>query len=401
MHISAKDGGVRRSAALGLLLAGALWLATGATDAHAAKPLHKLDRQLHSLVGLVVAGPDGALEEGPTGASALVQRGDRVDFLRAGVADISTGRPIRRNDHLRTASTGKTFSGAVALQLVDDGSLSLDSTIGKVLPGQPAAWAAVTLRQLLQHTSGVPSYTKAPGWQAYVGMNLEREVSVTPEFLLGFVADQPLEFPPGSAYKYSNSDNLLIGLMAEAATGQTYKELLRKLVFSPLGLKETSVPTGLRIPPPYVHGYDLAPPAPPEDVTGLFDPSLVGAAPGGMISTPVDLNRFIRAYASGRLIDKSTKVQQRSFIRGAAGEPPGPGQNSGGLALFRYKTDCGTVLGHTGNFPGYTVFIAATPNGRRSVVVSATEQLAEDAKPEIFEEMLHTFNLGACAALGR
>ena len=189
--------------------------------------------------------------------------------------------------------------------------------------------------------------------------------------------------------------------MAEAAIGQTYKDLLRKLVFSPLGLKETSVPSGLQIPPPYVHGYDLAPPAPPEDVTGLFDPSLVGAAPGGMISTPADLNRFIRAYASGRLIDKGTKVQQRSFIRGAAGEPPGPGQNSGGLALFRYKTDCGTVLGHTGNFPGYTVFIAATPNGRRSVVVAATEQLAEDAKPEIFEQMRRTFRLGVCAALGR
>ena len=202
--------GVRRWAALALVLATLLWLAAGATDAHAAKPLHKLDRQLHSLVGLVVAGPDGALEQGPPGASALVQRGDRVDFLRAGVADIKSGRPIRRNDHLRTASTGKTFSGAVALQLVDDGSLSLDSTIGEVLPGQPAAWAAVTLRQLLQHTSGVPSYTKAPGWQAYVGMNLEREVSVTPEFLLGFVADKPLEFlrdPPTSTRTRTTSSS--------------------------------------------------------------------------------------------------------------------------------------------------------------------------------------------------
>jgi D-alanyl-D-alanine carboxypeptidase len=189
--------------------------------------------------------------------------------------------------------------------------------------------------------------------------------------------------------------------MAEAASGQPYDQLLRELVFSPLRLKQTSVPSGLTIPRPYVHGYDVAPPAPPEDVTGLFDPSLVGAAPGGMVSTPVDLNRFIRAYASGRLIDRSTKLQQRSFIRGAAGEPPGPGHNSGGLALYRYQTNCGTVLGHTGNFPGYTVFIAATRNGRRSVVVSATEQLAEDAKPRIFKQMRRAFRLGACAALRR
>jgi D-alanyl-D-alanine carboxypeptidase len=229
------------------------------------------------------------------------------------VADVKSGRPIRRNDHLRTASTGKTFSGAVALRLVDEGSLSLDSTIGETLPELPAAWGAVTLRQLLQHTGGVPDYTKSPAWQAYVAAHLHQAVSVPPEFLIGFVAGQPLGFTPGSSYRYSNTDNVVIQLMAEAATGQTYKELLRKLVFSPLGLTQTSAPSGLQIPSPYVHGYDLSPPAPPEDVSGLIDPSLVAAGPGGMVSTPVDLNRFIRAYASGRLIDRSTKLSAASF----------------------------------------------------------------------------------------
>jgi hypothetical protein len=89
-----------------------------------------------------------------------------------------------------------------------------------------------------------------------------------------------------------------------------------------------------------------------------------------------DLNRFIRAYASGRLIERSTKLEQRSFIPGCGGEPPGPGQNSAGLALYQYETNCGTVLGYAGNFPaGYTLLIAATPNGRRSTVVFANEQL--------------------------
>jgi D-alanyl-D-alanine carboxypeptidase len=124
---------------------------------------------------------------------------------------------IKRNDPLRTASTAKAFSGAVALQLVDDGSLSLDSTIGEVLPDQPAAWAAVTLRQLLQHASGVLT-TKSPAWQAQAGTN--PQATVTPEFLLGLVANKPLEFTPGSRYEYSNSDNLIIGPMAEAVTGR-------------------------------------------------------------------------------------------------------------------------------------------------------------------------------------
>ena len=298
---------LRHLALLALLLALA-----GAADAHAGDRLDKLDRQLHKLV---------RLGEGPPGASALVQQKGKVDFLRAGVADLEGGRPIHRNDHLRTASNGKAFSGAVALQLVDDGSLSLDSTIAAVLPDQPAAWGAVTLRQLLQHTSGVPSFPTSEAWQDFVRMN--PGASVTPQFTLGFVANEPLLFPPGSTYKYSNSDNLLIGLMAEAVTGRPYAELLQELVYSPLGLKQTSLPSVVEMPRPFVHGYDIAPPAPPDDISEALNPALFWAA-GGMVSTQTELNRFIRAYASGRLIERSTKLQQRSFIPGYGGEPPGP-----------------------------------------------------------------------------
>ena len=188
--------------------------------------------------------------------------------------------------------------------------------------------------------------------------------------------------------------------MAEAASGRAYGELLQELVFSPLGLKGTSLPSEVELPRPYVRGYDVSPPAPPEDISELLNPSLFWAS-GGMVSTSVDLNRFIRAYASGRLIERSTKLQQRSFIPGKGGEPPGPGHNSGGLALYEYETSCGTVLGHAGNFPGYTQFIAATPNGRRSVVVFATEQLAEDTKPEVFTQLRKAFRLATCAALPR
>jgi D-alanyl-D-alanine carboxypeptidase len=366
-------------------------LALGAftANAHAGKRLDQLDRQLHKLV---------KLGEGPPGASALVQRKGKVDFLRAGVGDVESGRPIQRNDHLRTASNGKAFNGAVALQLVDDGSLSLDSTIAEVLPDQPAAWGAVTLRQLLQHTSGVPNFPNSEAWQEFVRMN--PQAAVTPEFTLGFVANEPLAFTPGSRYEYSNSDNLIIGLMAEAVTGRPYDELLQELVFSPLKLKQTSLPSEAELPPPFVHGYDIAPPDPPEDISEALNPALFGAS-GGMVSTQTELNRFIRAYASGRLIERSTKLEQRSFISGYGGEPPGPGQNSAGLALYRYDTSCGTVLGHAGNFPGYSQFIGATPNGRRSAVVFASEQLAENAKPDVFKQLRKAFRLAACAALPR
>jgi D-alanyl-D-alanine carboxypeptidase len=184
----------------------------------------------------------------------------------------------------------------------------------------------------------------------------------------------------------------------EAAFGQSHDKQLHDFVFSELELERTSLPTGLAIPEPYVRGYDNTPPNPPEDISEVINVQQVGAA-GAIISTPVELTRFVRAYASGKLITRGLRYQQRASPSAQQGEPPGPGQNSGGLALYRYRTDCGLVLGHTGNFPGYTTLMIATPNGRRSAVVTVNEQLAENARPETFEHLHRVFELAACAAL--
>jgi D-alanyl-D-alanine carboxypeptidase len=141
----------------------------------------------------------------------------------------------------------------------------------------------VTLRQLLQHTSGVPNYTKSPAWQAQAAT--DPQATVTPELLLGLVANEPLGFTPGPRYEYSNSDNLIIGLMAEAVTGRAYEELLQELVYSPLGLKRTSLPSVVEMPRPYVRGYDVAPPDPPVGHHRGYQP-LTGVGVGGEWSPP-------------------------------------------------------------------------------------------------------------------
>jgi D-alanyl-D-alanine carboxypeptidase len=338
------------------------------------------------------------IKGGPPGVSVVLVRGNREKFVEAGVADVDTGKPFTRRKHMRIASVSKAFSGAVALSLVDQGLLSLDDTIASRLPSLPAAWGSVTLRQLLGHTGGVPSYTTDPAFQQYFGEHLHGDITLLE--LVDFVRDKPLEFTPGTGYHYSNTDNIIIALMAEAATGTPYVDLLRQEVERPLGLRETDLPRGFKIPKPLIRGYDTLPKI--EDLTECCSMAFVSAS-GGIYSTPHDLTRFTRGYVGGELFGGATRSAQFSFVEGGSSEPPGPGKNSGGLALFRYETRCGTVFGHTGNFPGYTQFTAATRNGKRAVTVSVNRQLAPDAPGkkavQVFKTLRRDYTLAVCALL--
>lgn len=321
---------------------------------------------------------------GPPGLIAVLQKDGETRVVRAGVADLATDRRPEPDDHMRIASTAKAFSAAVALSLVDRHALHLDDTLGRRLPRLPKAWHRVTLRQLLNHTSGLPDFSRSEEFLKIVTADPRHHFDS--RRLLDFVADQPLGFKPGSRYVYSNSDNIAVALMAEAVTGTPYEKLLRTLVYRQLGLRDTSLPQRYRMPEPYLHGYDVAPPSPVEDVSEILSASGVWAS-GGIISTPADMTRFVRGYAGGALYGRSSVLrEQRSWIAGAS-EPAGPGANMAGLGIFRYATRCGVVLGHTGNFPGYTQLIAATPDGRRSLTFSVTSQINQAQAPEQLKRM--------------
>jgi D-alanyl-D-alanine carboxypeptidase len=358
--------------------------AQAATGADAA-----LDRALRELV---------AMRGGPPGVIAIVQRGTRLKVHRFGVADLSNDRQIRIDDHMRIASVSKAFSGAAALSLVSKGVLALEDTIDERLPSLPKAWHKVTLRQLLNHTSGVPDYFADPRCQKAV--QAHPRTSPRPRELLSFVEDEKLDFKPGRRYKYSNSDNIIVGLMIQAATNSSYQSQLEKLVFGPLGLSETSLPVGVQLPEPFIHGYDNDPSQqPPEDLSEILAAGWAWAS-GGIVSTPADLNRFIRGYVGGRLFGSKIRSQLRKVIEGGSSDPPGPGTNAAGLAIFRYRTRCGTVWGHTGNFPGYTQFAAASSDGRRSVTVSVNARHTQTAGvPSVFKALRRAEALAVCAAL--
>jgi D-alanyl-D-alanine carboxypeptidase len=334
--------------------------------------------------------------QGPPGLLMLVHRPGGDELYRAGVADTRTGAPLRRGDHIRIASVAKTFNGAVALSLAARGELSLDQTVAAGLPGLLPLAGPVTLSQLLQHTGGVPEYIRSKAF----GKRLSKDPAAyfSPRQLLGFVDHEPLEFTPGSRYRYSDTDNIVAGLMAEAASGSSYESLLAALVYKPIGLRETSLPRTVAMPRPFVHGYDVVPGKSPEDVSELINPAGAWAS-GGIVSTPAELGRFIRAYVGGRLFDSTVRAAQFQFRHGSS-SPPGPGANSSGLSLFRYETPCGAVFGHTGSFPGYRLFAAASEDGSRSVVFVANAQIVPGAGSQrVSDAMRRVQRLAVCRAL--
>lgn len=303
---------------------------------------------------------------GPPAVATLISRGGRNEFLAAGTA--GGGLRPAPNLHFRIASVAKAFNSYAAIKLAGSG-LSLGTTLGQSIPGVLPAAEAVTLRQLLQHTSGLAEYIQAPAFGELLGADPTRYFS--PTELTGFVRDAPLEFTPESKYHYSDTDNIAAGLMEEKASGIPYEKLLGQRVFKPLGMRESSLPRTQKMLRPFLHGYDVEPGKKPEDVSELLSASGAWAS-GGIISTPLDLSRFLPSYVP-TVLGASRKAG--IAFRPGSSSPPGPGKNSAGIGIFRYQTGCGTVYGHTGSFPGYRVFVAATANGKRSVVFVASSQI--------------------------
>ncbi len=379
----ARTPGIRSIAVPGAVVA--LGLLVPAAGAQAGSAERSVERQLERIV---------AADGGPPGAIATLHRNGRTTVLRAGRADVRRAGAPRATDHMRIASVSKAFSGAVALHLVDEGLLGLDDTIGQRRPDLPAAWAAVTVRQLLQHVSGVPDYTRSKAFARQ--FSTAPRAVVRPLTLIDWVADQPLEFSPGARYRYSNTDNIVVALIAEAVTGKTYEQLLREVVFRPAKLRRTRLPTAIRVPRPLIRGYVTEPGEQPEDVTTALSPSGAWAS-GGILSTPADLGRFIRADLGRRFFGAAQQREQLRFRPGSS-SPPGPGRNAAGLALFRYTTRCGTVYGHTGSFPGYTQWIAATRDGKRSVTTTFN---ASDPSDRTLRRIRRAQTAAVCAVLRR
>jgi D-alanyl-D-alanine carboxypeptidase len=365
-------------------LAGLLVASTASAKFRGA-PNSKLQKALDA----IVASPGG-----PPGISVLIDRGAHTEFLQAGTAAVGNKRPPTPFDAFRIASVSKGFNAYLAAKLVDDGTLSIETTLAERIPGVLPAAEGVTLRQLLQHTSGLADYIRAPAFVK--GFLADPTAYLSPLQLTGFVRDEPLAFAPGSQYHYSDTDNIAAAMIEEKASGLSYEQLLQRQVFRPSGMRNSSLPITTKMPRPFMHGYDVEAGKKPEDVSELINPAGAWAS-GGIVSTPLDMARFARRYVPEVL---ATATVEGPFRVGSS-SPPGPGKNFAGLGIFRYRTGCGTVYGHTGSFPGYRILLAASVDGRRSIVFVANAQIVPgQGSPKVAKAITGAQARAVCRALG-
>jgi D-alanyl-D-alanine carboxypeptidase len=266
----------------------------------------------------------------------------------------------------------------LVLQLVAEGKLRLDDTVERWLPGVLPTSQGITIRQLLNHTSGLYDYTDALLTGPADVLNI-RWRTWGPKELVQLATAQPPLFEPGAQWSYSNTNYILLGLVAQRVTGRQYGAEVERRIIRPLNLRDTSLPgTSPVIRGPHAHGYlptIVDGQVLPVDITE-FNPSAAWAA-GEIISTAADLNRFFAALAGGRLLGEA---ELREMITPAA-----PAEDYG-FGLVRQVLACGvTVYGHDGDFPGYSSWSGVTADTSRSVTVSVTWGTAA---PDDFDALL-------------
>jgi D-alanyl-D-alanine carboxypeptidase len=353
----------RSNLAYGAALAGALLSVAAPVAAQVpaadAAPRVVVDPSLQSVDSLLAAAYPAA---GP-GAAVLVARDGQVLLRGAyGMADVELGVPLTPEHVFRIGSITKQFTAVATLLLVDQGALSLGDEITRFFPDWPTHGHGITVEHLLAHTSGIRSYTSMPELQRYsrTGRTLDE--------LIASFRDEPMDFAPGTDWRYNNSGYVLLGAIIEQVSGTSYAEFIRTRLFEPLGMVDTRYEDGRAIVPRRVRGYALEPQTRELLNADFLDMSVPHAA-GALVSTVDDLYRWQRAVADGRLLRPAT--WQRAF----RAVPLTDGRSSGyGMGWFiGHAAGAGTVE-HGGDINGFAGEGLWVPGAGLHVIVLSNVQ---------------------------
>lgn len=337
-----------------------------------------------SLPGATVAGLDkiavDALSTGGAGLSIAVERRGRIAFSKGyGWADVENRVPTTTTSIFGLASVTKQFTAAAIMQMVEQGKFHLDDQLSKVLPEFSDQGPPVTVRQLLNHTSGIAGYTSFPD---YLQMEPYDQSEQT---MLRFIASKPRKFAPGARFGYSNSGYFLLGLVLERGSGTSYANHVQKHLFTPVGLRRTeycrSHPDGRREVRRYAAGGSPPQAASPVSMTVAF-------SAGGLCSTPEDMLRWQDALRAGRVVDKASYALMTTPTLAGDGQttPYGFGLEFDPIVAGQ------TVVWHEGGGPGISSELAYYPDQDLGIAVlsNADRVSATEVAKAVGEFLLQT-----------
>lgn len=286
-----------------------------------------------------------------TGAVLIARDGKPIFSKAYGMANHELGVPNTPGTAFQIASLTKQFTAAAILQLQEQGKLKTGDRACDYLAECPEAWQPITLRQLLTHTSGIRNYSSLPEWDEVLGRKTYR-----PQELLDLVRALPLEFAPGSAFKYSNSGYVLLGLVIERVSGQAYGAYLRERIFAPLGMAHSVVDERDRLIPGRATGYYSR-------GTGFIsnpynlDPS-TNFASSGIVTTTGDLLAWEQALATSKLLTQASRDEMSTA-----------GRDNYAYGLRTGERFGRRTLDHSGSSNGFSSYLLRFPDDRVTVIV--------------------------------
>ncbi|HDR7446857.1 MULTISPECIES: serine hydrolase domain-containing protein [Bacillus] len=326
---------------------------------------------------------------GAPGILAKAYNNGKTSSYTAGVADLSTKKPVKSDYRFRIGSVTKTFTATTVLQLVGENRVQLDDSIEKWLPGliQGNGYDGnqITIRQLLNHTSGIAEYLKSKDADI---MNSKK--TYTAEEIVKIGLSLPPDFSPGKGWSYSNTGYVILGMLIEKITGNSYAEEIEKRIIEPLDLSNTFLPGNSPVIPGKNHarGYvKTEGTSELKDIT-YYNPSLANSA-GDMISNADDLNKFFSSLLSGKLL-KERELKELLTTVPVEGKAVGDGY---GLGIYETKLPNGvSVWGHGGGIPGFTTFAGGVIGGKHTLAVSINSLDEVDIVSQFNKMMQIEFN---------
>lgn len=294
--------------------------------------------------------------EAPSVAIALVRGRDTIMMKAWGKADLEQDVAATPRSVYRIGSVTKQFTSAAVMQLVEQGKVKLDDSIAVYLPTLPVMWRPVTVRQLLNHTSGIPSYTGiGAAWKRRWGEEMN------PDTLVALTANVPMWFAPGTSWRYDNSGYIVLGMLIEKVTGHPWGTDIAERFSKPLGLEDTRDCLVTPIIPRRAHGYE------PSESTWINTPYLAMSQPyaaGAMCSTVGDLAKWNRALNTGHVVSATSYALMTT--------PEGAATSSRyGFGLGRDTIAGRPMIAHGGGINGFSTGNAWIPSAELSITVLA------------------------------